>query len=33
MDFIFIASIVGFFAMTLGLVHFCAALMEKGGKS
>jgi hypothetical protein len=32
MDLIFIAAIVGFFAVTVGLVHFCAGLMSKGGR-
>jgi hypothetical protein len=33
MDFIYIALIVGFFVASAGLIRFCAALMEKGGKS
>jgi hypothetical protein len=33
MDFVFIALIIGFFGMTAGLIRFCAALMDKGGKS
>jgi hypothetical protein len=33
MDFVYIALIVGFFAATAGLIHFCSALMDKGGKS
>ena len=33
MDFIYIAMIIGFFAATAGLIQFCAALMDKGGKS
>jgi hypothetical protein len=33
MDFIFIAAIVGFFAASVGLVHFCAGLQSKGGRS
>jgi hypothetical protein len=32
MDFIFIATIVAFFAVTVGLVRFCAGLMSKGGR-
>ncbi len=32
MDFIFVATIVGFFAVTVGLVRFCAGLMSKGGR-
>jgi len=33
MDFVFIAVIVGFFALSVGLVRFCANLMGKGGRS
>jgi hypothetical protein len=33
MDFIYIALIVGFFAATAGLIRFCAALVDKGGRS
>lgn len=33
MDFIYLASIVVFFAASAGLIRFCAALMDKGGKS
>ena len=33
MDVVYIALIVGFFAASQGLIRFCAALMEKGGKS
>jgi hypothetical protein len=32
MDFIFIAAIVGFFVVSVGLVRFCAGLMSKGGR-
>ena len=32
MDIVFMAVIVGFFAVTVGLVRFCAALMGKGGR-
>ena len=32
MDLIFIVLIVGFFAATAGLVHFCAALLSKGNR-
>jgi hypothetical protein len=32
MDFIYIGAIVGFFALSIGLIHFCAALMNKGGR-
>jgi hypothetical protein len=31
-DVIFIATIVGFFAVTVALVRFCAGLMSKGGR-
>jgi hypothetical protein len=33
MDFIYIALIVGFFVVSAGLIYFCAALMDKGGRS
>jgi hypothetical protein len=33
MDIVYIAVIVAFFGATAGLMHFCAALMDKGGKS
>ena len=33
MDFVFIGLIVGFFALSAGLVRFCASLMDKGGRS
>ncbi len=32
MDIIYIALMVAFFGATVGLIHFCAALMGKGGK-
>ncbi len=32
MDLIFVGLIVGFFAISVGLVHFCARLMGKGGR-
>ncbi len=32
MDWIYIAAIVGFFALTVGLLRFCAGLMDKGGR-
>ena len=32
MDFIYIGAIVGFFALSVGLIRFCAALMDKGGR-
>jgi len=28
MDFIFLGAIVGFFALSVGLVRFCAALLH-----
>lgn len=33
MDFYFIGIIVGFFALTAGLIRFCANLMGDGGQS
>jgi len=33
MDFVFIALIVGFFALSAGLIRFCANLMGHGGRS
>jgi uncharacterized membrane protein YiaA len=33
MDVVYIALIVGFFVASVGLIRFCAALMDKGGKS
>jgi hypothetical protein len=33
MDFVFIALIIGFFALTAGLIRFCANLMGNGGRS
>ena len=33
MDFVFIGLIVGFFALSVGLIHFCANLMGHGGRS
>jgi hypothetical protein len=30
MDFIFVAAIVGFFAISVGLVRFCANLLGQG---
>jgi hypothetical protein len=32
-DIVFIGLIVGFFALTAGLIAFCASLMDKGGRS
>jgi hypothetical protein len=32
MDFIFFGAIVGFFALSADLIHFCAGLMDKGGR-
>jgi hypothetical protein len=33
MDFLYIALLMGFFGLTVGLIRFCAALMDKGGRS
>ena len=33
MDVIYVALIVVFFVASAGLIRFCAALMDKGGKS
>jgi hypothetical protein len=33
MDIVYIALIVAFFGATVGLLHFCAQLMDKGGRS
>jgi hypothetical protein len=33
MDLVYIATIVGFFVASVGLIYFCSALMDKGGKS
>jgi hypothetical protein len=33
MDIVYIALIVAFFGATVGLLRFCALLMDKGGKS
>ncbi len=30
MDFVFIGLIVGFFALSAGLIRFCASLMGRG---
>ena len=32
MDIAFVGIIVAFFAVTVGLVHFCSALLGKGGR-
>jgi hypothetical protein len=32
MDAIFVALLVGFFALSAGLIRFCGALMDKGRK-
>jgi hypothetical protein len=32
MDLVFIGLIVGFFALSAGLVRFCARLMGRGGR-
>jgi hypothetical protein len=31
-DVIYIALMLAFFGATLGLIHFCARLMDKGGR-
>ena len=33
MDFVFIGLIVGFFALSVGLIHVCASLTGKRGRS
>jgi len=33
MDLTYVALIVGFFALSAGLIRFCASLMDKGGRS
>jgi len=33
MDWIFVALLVGFFALSAGLIRFCAGLMDRGGRS
>lgn len=33
MDLIYIAVIVAFFVASVGLIRFCASLMDKGGRS
>jgi hypothetical protein len=32
-DLIFIALLVAFFALSAGLIRFCASLMRRGGSS
>jgi hypothetical protein len=32
MDIVFVGLIVGFFALSAGLIRFCAKLMDKGGR-
>lgn len=32
MDIVYIGVIVGFFALSVGLVRFCVGLMTKGGR-
>jgi hypothetical protein len=32
MDAIYIVLMLAFFGATLGLIHFCAQLMDKGGR-
>jgi len=33
MDWIFVVLLVGFFALSAGLIRFCAGLMDRGGHS
>lgn len=33
MDFFFVGLIVGFFALSVGLIRFCTRLMREGGRS
>jgi len=33
MDWIVVALLVGFFALSAGLIRFCAGLMERGERS
>ena len=33
MDLVFVAIMVAFFALSAGLIRFCAGLMERGGRS
>jgi hypothetical protein len=33
MDAVFVALLVGFFALSAGLIRFCAGLMDKRGMS
>ena len=33
MDLLYVGLIVGFFALSAGLIRFCASLMAKGGRS
>ena len=32
MDAVFVVVLVGFFALSVGLIRFCAKLMNKGGQ-
>ena len=32
MDIVFVAAIVAFFAISVGLVRFCASLLSGGGR-
>ena len=32
LDLVYVVLIVGFFAASVGLVHFCANLLAKGGR-
>ena len=33
MDLLYVGLIVGFFALSAGLIRFCASLTTKGGRS
>jgi hypothetical protein len=33
MDIVYLGLIVGFFALSAGLIRFCAKLMGKGGRA
>lgn len=33
MDLIYIALMLAFFGATIGLIHFCVRLMDKGSRS
>jgi len=32
MDLFYVGLIIGFFAISAGLIRFCAGLMDKGGR-